>query len=144
MTPDVQTFTKAVLKGKYEFRTMESERTNLTDNSVVKEWFDDEDQQLDKGYGRIEQMFIHEAYRGGPKLHFVKARWLENLPGAGPTSLPQVKENPNHNFNINSCFTLLEGIVPYNIALLPVDLQDPACDVFSVIDPEGRLGSCLT
>ena len=140
MTPAIKTFTKVVVNGRYHFRTMESEEFNLTDNSVVKEWSYDEHNDEVRTYGRIEQMFIHEAYPGGEVVHFVKARWLTLLDEVGPTGLPQVKEDPEHNFNKNSCMTPLRSLAPYNIALLPTDLEDTDCATFSVIDPEGRLG----
>lgn len=144
MTPLVKTFDKAKLKSKYEFRTMRSERKNLNDNSVIKEWYEDEDAgDKSMAFGRIEEMFVHQAYPGGPQLHFVKARWMQVLPEKGPTGLVQVKEAPDHNFNVNSCITCLEQIVPYNLALLPAHLEDPDCQVFSVVDPETRLGDYL-
>jgi hypothetical protein len=77
-------------------------------------------------------------------LHFVKAQWLDVLPELGTTGLTLVQNNPMSNFNTNCCFTVLEQIVPYNIALLPQDLTDTDSEVFAVIDPEGRLGSYLS
>jgi hypothetical protein len=73
-------------------------------------------------------------------MHFVNARWLDNIDVLGRTGLQRVQENPNNNFNQNSSLCLLSTIVPYNIALLRNDLQDPECDNFSVIDLVGRLG----
>ena len=143
MTPTITTFSKAMIKGKYQFRTMKSERFNKTSNSIVKEWYSEVEGGVTKGYGMIKDMFLHQAYPGGPVLHFVKAEWLDVLPELSCTGLTQVQRNANNNFNINSCFTVLEQIVPYNIALLPQKLNDPECTVFAVIDPEARLGSYI-
>lgn len=141
MTPVVSKFKKAVIKGKYEFRTMQSERFLKTSNCVVKEWYQELEDGLSKGFGMIEDMFIHQAYPGGPQVHFVKAEWLDTLQELSCTGLTQVQRNPNNNFNLNSCLTSLDLIVPYNIALLPQSLDDPDCNVFAVIDPEARLGT---
>ena len=142
MNAQIHSFQSVTLQGKYMFRTMQSERKNKSDNSIIKEWYHDEHQQQVAAYGRIEQMFIHQAFEGGPKLHFIKARWLDSMINVGPTGLSVVKENPEINFNQNSSVCLLRDIVGYNIALLPVDITDRDCDTFSVIDPQGRLGNC--
>jgi hypothetical protein len=140
MSPRIHTFTRVKMQDKYVFKTMDSEVKNKTENSVVKEWFIDEHQQQTPAYGRIKMMFSHEAFTGGPVMHFINARWLDNIDVLGRTGLQRVQENPNNNFNQNSSLCLLSTIVPYNIALLRNDLQDPECDNFSVIDLVGRLG----
>ena len=150
MKPNVQRFSKAVLRGKNEFRTMRSEARNKTCNSVIKEWYHEREGGLGKGYAMIEDMFVHQMYEGGPSRHFVQGKWLDEVIDAQtslqkltPAGLPLLRHNPNNNFNKHSCFALLENIVPYNIALLPNDLDVPDGDVFVVIDPEARLGRCL-
>ena len=140
MTPKVQRFTKVKLNDKYEFRTMRSELTNKTSNSVIKEVYYEHDGASTYAYGRIEDMFIHQAYPDGPKLQLAKVQWMTELPAVSSTGLRQVRYDPMSNFNKNCQVVDLKNIARYNIALLPQDLQDPACAVFAVIDPEGRLG----
>ena len=47
--------------------------------------------------------------------------------------LPQVRKNPESNFNKRSRFVFLEDCAPWNILLLPHDPSDPACEVFDLL-----------
>jgi len=115
MTPSYAPFNKATINGERNvFRTMEAERTNKTDNSGIKCWYGEleENGETMPSYGRIQEMFIHEMYPGGPLRHFIKADWADIMDETTSTGLVQVRLNPNSFFNQNSCFTTLEGIVP--------------------------------
>ena len=73
----------------------------------------------------------------------LECEWLDNIPARGDDAdngifLPQVRKNPESNFNKRSRFVFLEDCAPWNILLLPHDPSDPACDVFDVIDRERR------
>jgi hypothetical protein len=85
-------------------------------------------------------MFVHEMYPGGRKLHIIRGDWADVLEEKSTTGLVQIRSNPDSNFNKNCCLTSLEAIVPYNVAFLPQDLQDPGCQEFAVIDRYRKMG----
>ena len=71
MSPSISTFTKCTINGRRnEFRTMNSELNNKTDNSCFKVWYNEEDERhnsvLTPSFGWIQDMFTHELYQNGP------------------------------------------------------------------------------
>ena len=65
----------------------------------------------------------------------VEGEWLEVLDENGSTGLTRVQTNLQHNSNIHNRYVFLEAL---NVAVLLVNPNDIACNVFEVVDQTGR------
>ena len=80
-------------------------------------------------------------FPGGPKLTLVGCEWSEVLADESPTGLVVVRSNPGGNFfNTDAKYARLNHCVPYNIALLPMDIEDRECKDFCVVDRYRKMG----
>ena len=133
---------KICINTKFEFRTTKSETENKTSNDVIKSWYNDSGDQQNRAaaYGWIKAIFEHKMYPGGPKMLLYDCEWAEVLKDVSSTGLTVVRRGGVNNFNMNCRFEKVANCMPYNLALLPMNLTDPGCDEFAVIDPSRKLG----
>lgn len=124
------------------FTTYEHSRFKRTDDSHLKQTYNDENGVAQPSYCRVTGMFLHAMVDGYPEHIIVKCDWFDFTGEHTDYGLPVVRADPDRqlNFNQNCQYTFLEGCHPYNIAVVPKDALDPGSLDLVVIDPEGKFG----
>ena len=80
-------------------------------------------------------------YPGGPTFVLVGCEWAEVVKSQNKAGLVVVRSNPEAMlFNASAKFARLNYCVPYNIALLPTDIERRDCKEFCVVDCFRKLG----
>ena len=133
-------FCRQVSFGKIRFRTESSQLGLKHDDSIVKTWYHDEnnEQRVRVCYGIIQEICKHQMYPGGPTQIMLKCEWLEEIDvpeEEDRTKLPRVRRNPDSNFNRYSQFTALAQCAGYNIMLARHNpWSDPASEEYNQFD----------
>lgn len=139
MTSACEYFKGIQVNGKFNFRTKSSQLGKANDDSIVKTWYHDAD---DGGkekpmYGVIQSIFTHCLYPGGPREVVLECEWLQTVldqEQGNDVYLPQVRFNPDSNFNQRARLVLLRQCAAYNIMIAPHDPWDEQCTVYDVLD----------
>ena len=124
------------------FATYASCRFKRSDNSFLKQTYNDEDGEPQPSFCRITGMFLHAIIDGYPQSIVVKCDWFDFTGEYTDHGLPVVRRDPDRllNFNRNCQYTFLEGCHPYNITVLPRCAVEPDNQDLVVLDPEGKFG----
>ena len=102
-----------------------------TDNScVLAEYVSAETGQLTIAYGRIQLIFEHELYEGGPKAIFIDCKWYETVGVEPITGLTRIRRNRNFD---SARLCRADHVLPVNCAFWKEDPFNSACDTFLVI-----------
>ena len=139
-----ESYHKVVINSKYQFRTEASQINNNNDDSCVKAWKKDTHGRLIATYGWIHHIFKHKPIRDGPTYGFFVVEWGKVTRGKTDTGLTQVDLDLNSRRPLWNPIILVTDIVPYNIALLPSQIEQLWLNQGSryvVIDHEVKLGS---
>ena len=135
MRPEITSYT-LVYVNRVQFRCRSSQMNFRKDDSVIKTWYHDSSQGGAEVtiYGVIDKMFTHSLYPGGPVDVILQVEWLEPVDDGHDHFLPQVRFNPESQFNQRARFVFLRQCAAYNIMIAPHDPWDPENDVYDVID----------
>ena len=95
---------------------------------------------IQHAYARIQSLFVHEAFPGGPRRYVVEGNWFKMVGVCPVTKTALVCESASMPFNSSSKFVFLDACYERPVALWPHDplgdlpAADPRRDWFHVID----------
>jgi hypothetical protein len=137
-----QDFKAAVYAG-YTFHVEDKTSAASRDNSIFRLDYKKagvRGNALNKSFARVQRIFTHIMYPGGPTRVFVQGAWYRDE-GVRPIAGTQlVSPHPDHIFTLESKFVLLTSCYQQPVALWPHDpkglLPDGhlGADMFDVID----------
>jgi hypothetical protein len=114
------------------FATSRYQQELRTDDTGIKTWFLDEDNDEHVAYGTIRRLFTHQACTRGPVEVMVEAEWFDIV--QSNMHLPTVRRNPTSVANTRQRYVPLSKCANYNILFLPADPWDASNDLLCVID----------
>lgn len=142
MPREGQECSRATFNGK-TFVTSAYCKFAQSDNSHVKQTYNDVNGNRQTAYGQIERMFMHSIAPGSPQQVVLQVEWLDLQNDATEHKLPVVRRAPDSAFNRNAKYTFLELCLPYNVAVLRRDPLDSTNPDYVVIDPKGKFGASM-
>jgi hypothetical protein len=114
------------------FSTSSYQRELRTDDTGIKTWFLDEDNDEQVAYGTIQRIFTHQAYDRGRKEVMLEVEWFDIV--ESDLHLPTVQKNPESVANVRQRYVPLSKCANYNILFLPADPWAESNSLFCVID----------
>ena len=120
------------------YRNFLNEKELTYECPYVERYHDADDGGKEKPmYGVIHSIFTHCLYPGGPREVVLECEWLQTVldqEQGNDVYLPQVRFNPDSNFNQRARLVLLRQCAAYNIMIAPHDPWDEQCTVYDVLD----------
>lgn len=123
------------------FRTEGAQRSVKHDDANVRMDFTAPGERvIQQAYAKIQSLFVHEAFPGGPRRYVVEGNWFKVVGVCPVAKTTLVRESPSMPFNSSSKFVFLDACYERPVAIWPHDplgdlpASDPRRDWFDVID----------
>ena len=124
MTNGVVFFEKAQFAGQ-KFRTMRSQINKVHDDTCIRMDYKAPGRaggrNVLSAYARIQNMFVHHAYPGGPSRVVVEGDWYRVKGKCEVAGTTLVIEDQEHDFNTSSKYVFLQSCYERPVAFWPYD-----------------------